>query len=233
MPENPLASTQFNGFPVEVFSFLEGLERDNSKSYWEANKDTWATVVKPTIRSLMDALEPDFGPLRTFRPNRDVRFSADKSPYKTWLGVTTTDRALGGIGSFVQVTSSGIELAAGAMMLASDQLARYREALVSGRAGEEFDQIRSKLATRNLTVGPGEMAPYKRYPSGYPKGHERSQFLLWKGAIVIRRHERSGWMHTREMLPRVHDVWGGAKPLVDWFRTHVGESEIPPSRPRP
>jgi hypothetical protein avisC_04027 len=223
-------SAAFTGFPLEVFLFLEGLEQNNSKEYWKENEATWTRIVKPTVQALMADFDDEFGPLRTFRPNRDVRFSKDKSPYKTWIGVTTTERATGGIGSFLQVTASGIEIATGAMMLASDQMTRFRDALISDTAGAEFDQVRMELARKGLEVGSGEMARYKRIPRGYPKEHPRAEFLLWKGAIVIKKFERAEWMHTPAMSERIREVWGGARPLIHWFEEHVGESDTPPDK---
>src|SRR5215467_6720923 len=112
---------EFRGFPPELFAFFEGLEQDNSKAYWEANKATWEAKVQAPTQAIVADLEEEFGPLRTFRPNRDVRFSADKSPYKTWVGVTTSERSVGGIGCFLRVEASGMRLASGSMVMAPDQ----------------------------------------------------------------------------------------------------------------
>lgn len=221
---------EFTGFPPELFSFLAGLEKDNSKTYWDAHADTWATKIKAPVAALMEELDPEFGPLRTFRPNRDVRFSKDKSPYKTWVGITNTDRATGGIGCFLSATAHGLEMAGGAMLLESDQLSRYRDAVVSASAGQELDEIRRDLAERKLDVGPGEFPLYKRVPAGYPADHPRADLLLWKGAIVIKQFDLGGWVHTPRLADRVRDVWGGAQPLLSWIDRHVGDSTKPASR---
>ncbi|MER7756975.1 DUF2461 family protein, partial [Kitasatospora sp. NPDC097643] len=120
---------EFTGFPAELFTFLEGLEQDNSKAYWEAHRAVWEASVKDPVERLMADLAPEFGPLRTFRPNRDVRFSQDKTPYKTWVGVATSERAVGGIGAFLRVDADCLRLAGGAMALAPDQIKRFRAAV--------------------------------------------------------------------------------------------------------
>ncbi|WP_017559890.1 DUF2461 domain-containing protein [Nocardiopsis baichengensis] len=221
----------FNGFPPELFSFLEGLEKDNSKTYWEANRTTWENAVQDPIGRLMSDLEPEFGPLRTFRPNRDVRFSKDKSPYKTWVGVTTSDRAVGGIGAFLRLEASGMRLACGAMALAPDQIKRFRAAIDDPAAGAEFAEIGRALAGRSLPVGPGRQPPLKRVPTGFAKDHPRAEQLTWKGAVVVREYERADWMHRREVLDEVRGVWNGAAPLREWIERNVGGSEQPPRRP--
>lgn len=223
--------TDFQGLPAELFNFLAGLEANNTKEYWEANRETYTECVKRPVDALKDELAAQFGPLKGFRPNRDVRFSKDKSPYKTWVGFTTTDRAVGGVGSFWQATATGMKFATGAMMLESDQLTRFRDALVDDQSGRQFDQIRKKLAKASMVVGPGDIPKYKRPPAGYPKEHPRANELLWKGAIVIKSFDLANWMHSREVVDRVIEVWGGAQPLVDWFDHHVGGSTKPSRRP--
>lgn len=217
----------FSGLPPELFEFLAGLEADNSKEYWQANRDIYTEFVKTPVEALKEELASEFGPIKGFRPNRDVRFSKDKSPYKTWVGFTTTERAVGGVGSFWQATASGMKFATGAMMLESDQLTRYRDALVDERVGAEFDRLRKDLAEKKLQVGPGDIPQYKRTPAGYPKDHPRSAELHWKGAIVIKSFDRAKWMHTREVVNRIREVWAGAEPLLSWFESHVGPSTKP------
>jgi uncharacterized protein (DUF2461 family) len=75
----------FGGFPPELFAFFTDLARDNPKSFWNARKTHWERHVRDPMRALLDELTEEFGPLRMFRPNRDIRFSKDKSPYKLWM----------------------------------------------------------------------------------------------------------------------------------------------------
>ena len=231
MPTATKPAAEFAGFPPELFTFLEGLEADNSKTYWEANKATWEASIKDPVDAFMAVLEPEFGALRTFRPARDVRFSNDKSPYKTWVGVTTSDRAVGGIGCFLRLEASGMRLACGSMIMAPDQLERFRAAIAHPTAGASFDRIRQDLAGRSLEVGPGREPPLKRTPTGFPKDHLCDEVLRWKGAVVVAEYPRADWMSEPAVLDRVRAVWGGAAPLNDWIVEHAGESQTPHRRP--
>ena len=76
----------FTGFPDEGLLFYEGLEADNSKTYWTRSKDTYDSCVRAPMQALVDALAAEFGTAKLFRPYRDVRFSNDKTPYKTHQG---------------------------------------------------------------------------------------------------------------------------------------------------
>jgi uncharacterized protein (DUF2461 family) len=78
----------FRGWPAEALEFYEDLEADNSKTYWTAHKDVYETVVLSPMKAILAELAPEFGDGKVFRPNRDVRFSTDKSPYKTHIGAT-------------------------------------------------------------------------------------------------------------------------------------------------
>ena len=78
----------FQGLPVSLFEFFAELEQDNSKDFWNANRQRWQQDVKAPMSALVDELSTEFGPLRMFRPNRDLRFARDKSPYKLWTGVS-------------------------------------------------------------------------------------------------------------------------------------------------
>jgi len=226
------AATHFAGFPPALFTFLAGLEKDNSKSYWDAHKAIWEAEVHEPVQALMADLEPEFGPLRTFRPNRDVRFSKDKSPYKTWVGVTTSERAVGGIGYFLRIEAGAIRLACGSMVMATDQLERFRAAIANAATGADFDKLRARLARKGLTVGPGREDPLKRTPAGYPKDHPREEILRWKGAVVVKEFEQAAWMYKSGAAGKIREVWSGAAPLTNWITEHVGESTIPPRRMR-
>ena len=96
----------FGGFPQQAFDFYAQLELDNSRSFWLANKQVYDTAVKQPFAELSDAVEARFGAMRLFRPHRDVRFSKDKSPYKTAAGAAGESE--GGSAYYVQVSGEGL-----------------------------------------------------------------------------------------------------------------------------
>jgi uncharacterized protein (DUF2461 family) len=78
----------FKGWPAEAIEFYEGLEADNTRAYWQDHKQDYEELVKRPMVELLAELEGDYGAGKIFRPFRDVRFSKDKSPYKTAIGAT-------------------------------------------------------------------------------------------------------------------------------------------------
>lgn len=211
----------FHGFPPELFAFYDGLAEDNSKSYWESNKATWIEKVRDPMKALLSELEGDFPPLRMFRPNRDLRFSTDKSPYKLWVGATSESKAVGGTGYYLHVEARGLVTGYGAMLMERDQLQRFRAAVDADSSGQGFEDLVARLADRSLPITSGAEAPLKTMPPGFSKTHPRAEFLRWKGAAVVREYEKADWIHTREVLDVICDVWRGADPLKAWIGTYV------------
>ena len=101
----------FRGFPPEALTFYEGLEADNSKAYWTANKRIYEDCVRAPMEMLCESLQAEFGPMRIFRPYRDVRFSKDKSPYKT--AIAAAGEGEGGTGYYVMLSATGLYAGAG------------------------------------------------------------------------------------------------------------------------
>src|SRR5688500_16918307 len=113
----------FEGFPDEGLVFYEGLEADNSKTYWQRNKAAYDEHVRAPLQALLDELAPEVGTAKGCRPHRDVRFSHDKTPYKTHQGAVVHADGAGTGGWYVQSSAEGLTVAGGSWRLESDQVA--------------------------------------------------------------------------------------------------------------
>jgi len=213
---------EFKGIPPGAFEFFERLEADNTKSFWEANKSTYADAVRGPMEALADEVDPAFGPLRLFRPYRDVRFSKDKTPYKTACGAVGEDE--GGCVYYVQVSAAGLGVATGMYHMATDQLARFRDA-VGGDHGAELEPILASLRKAGYDVGADSL---KTAPRGWPRDHPRIELLRLKGLTAWKQHAGARWLHTSAAKKRIEQVWLEAAPMNKWLSTHVGPSELPP-----
>lgn len=210
----------FRGIPAEAFEFYEGLEADNSKAYWTDHRQTYESCVKAPIEALLADAASEFGPGRLFRPNRDVRFSHDKSPYKTNQGaVAERDGAV----SYVSLSSEGLFAGSGWYHLERVQLDRYRRA-VDGTAGADLEEIVARLEDDGYAVG-GEAL--KRAPRGYGPDHPRIRLLRHKGLYASKSWEPGAWMGTPKALERVTGVWRGAADLNAWLAANVGPEPAP------
>ena len=125
----------FRGWPQDALDFYVGLEADNSKTYWHAHKQMYDECVKAPFLALSDEIEREFGPLHVFRPNRDIRFAKDKTPYKTAAAAVTEGE--GGTAYYVQISSEGLYVGSGYHHLAADQLERFRVAVADAKTGPQ------------------------------------------------------------------------------------------------
>jgi uncharacterized protein (TIGR02453 family) len=213
----------FRGWPAEAVEFYEGLEADNSKVYWTEHKAVYDTAVHAPMAALLTDLADEFGEGKIFRPYRDVRFSADKTPYKTAIAAT--------VGSgYVHLSVDGLMAAAGMYQLAPDQLERYRLAVADQKTGPELERVVG--AIRKAKVDVHGTDPLKTVPKGYPKDHPRADLLRNKGLIAVKEWPVAAWLGTAAAKSRVVDVLRTARPLCDWLDERVGPSTLEVARRR-
>ena len=92
--------------------------------------------------ALVDALEDEFGPAKLFRPNRDIRFSADKSPYKTHQGAIAGPAA--GVGHYVQISGDGLAVGGGFRTHSPAQTESFRRAIAAEDSGARVRRCRGR-----------------------------------------------------------------------------------------
>lgn len=207
----------FDGFGDRVIEFFEGLEADNSKAYWTDHKDVYEQDVRAPMEALLAQLEPEFGPGSIFRPYRDVRFSKDKSPYKTACGATTRS------GGYVQVSASGLFVAGGYWRMEPDQIERYRAALDDDRLGVDLERRLAAVTHAGLTIGGDKL---KTRPRGVAADHPRLELLRHRGLHAWRDWEPDAELHKPSCADRVAETWRTLRPLGEWLDDHVGPAEI-------
>jgi uncharacterized protein (TIGR02453 family) len=206
----------FRGWPSEALEFYEGLAADNSKTYWTAHKEVYEEQVRAPMVALLAELEPEFGPAKIFRPYRDVRFSADKSPYKTAIAASLEE------GGYVHLSASGLAAGNGMYRMERDQLARYRAAVDDARSGEALAELVARADKDGIEISGHERT--KRTPRGYPADHERADLLCYKGLIAWKEWPVAAWLGTAAAKKRVVEFLRATGPLNDWLAAHVGPS---------
>jgi uncharacterized protein (TIGR02453 family) len=206
----------FRGWPVEAIEFYEGLEADNSKAYWHEHKSVYDAVVKGPMDELLGELAEEFGPGRVFRPNRDIRFSADKSPYKTAIAAN-----IGG-DNYLQFSARGLGAGSGMWMMAPDQLDRYRRAVDDDGTGRALERLIEVARRADLEITGHDRL--KTAPKGYPRDHPRVELLRHKGVIAWKEWPAGAWLGKASATRRIVDLFRAARPLNEWLAAWVGES---------
>lgn len=214
---------KFRGWPEAALDFYRGIEADNTKAYWTDHKADYEADVKAPFEALSDLVAAEFGPLKLTRPYRDIRFSKDKSPYKT--RAYATGEGEGGERYYVAIGSAGLTVGAGYWMMADDQLARFRAAVDDDAAGPDLEE--AMAAMRKAKLDPAGDA-LKTAPRGYARDHPRIELLRRKGLAGVRDFEPAAWLHTAGAARRITDTWRAAAPLSAWLNRHVGPTtELP------
>jgi uncharacterized protein (TIGR02453 family) len=209
----------FDGFPDEGLAFYEGLLADNSKAYWTDNKDVYERAVKQPMQALVEALGDGWGEPKIFRPHRDVRFSADKSPYKAHQGAFF--EVVDGVGYYVQLDADGLYVAGGFYAHSKDQTARYRSAVDAPATGGELVKIATKLLKAGFQLGGDQV---KTRPRGVPADHPRLALMRHECLVASRRHEPSASLHTAATLSVIRRQWRSLQPLMEWIQENVTAS---------
>ncbi len=210
-----MTAMTFSGWPEEALDFYDGLAADNSKTYWTAHKAVYQEMVLGPMAELVDELSAEFGDTKIFRPYRDVRFSPDKTPYKTHIG------AMVGSG-YVQLSAHGLAAGDGMYMMAPDQLDRYRRAVASDRTGPELEQV---IATvEKAGIGVSGRDTLKSAPRGYPADHSRIGLLRHKGLVAWQEWPAGAWLETADAKDRVVTFLRTTRPLSEWLAGQVGPS---------
>jgi uncharacterized protein (TIGR02453 family) len=216
---------RFRGFGEGAVRFFEELAADNTREWWHAHRARYDSDVRGPLELLLEDLAPEFGEAKVFRPNRDTRFSKDKTPYKTAAGAVV-GTPYEGHSLYVQVSAEGMMTGGGVFHGATDQLARLRAAIDDDGTGAELESILACITGRKGQVGARDQV--KTAPRGYRSDHPRIELLRYKGLIGWYDHPPRKWMQTAEARDRVADDWRSLAPLNQWLATNVGPTTEPP-----
>jgi uncharacterized protein (TIGR02453 family) len=230
---------EFGAFSPKALRFFRSLKRHNTREWFEAHRTEYETHVRDAMRALveeMDArlahLAPEMlgDPRRSiFRIYRDVRFSNDKSPYKTHAAAQFYHRDAGR-GAGVDAEGAGASfyfhldpgesfVAGGIWMPARPVLGRIRDALAADPEG--FDAIVTAPRFRRRFGALETEAVLKRMPRGYAESHPAAKWLRYRSFIGYRALSEAEVLSPR--LPAVLERdFGILLPLVRWINDAIG-----------
>ena len=236
------APDAFTGFRPVALTFLRSLARNNKREWFEANRERYEADVKRPLQILVEEIDARLGdiapemvgnPKRSiFRIYRDVRFSKDKSPYKTnaaaWFYHRDAGHAVGtaavhgGAGFYFQIAPKECIVAGGIWMPPTAALKTLREAIA-----EDPDQLKSILkqpAFKRTFRSLSEEAVLKRTPRGFDPEHPAADLLRYKSFTV------SCDLTEAEILsPKLPDIvakrYATMLPFVRWLNRVLG---LPP-----
>jgi uncharacterized protein (TIGR02453 family) len=191
----------FPGFPQQGLRFLRELEANNNREWFQAHKGDYRNYVLAPAQDLVFALgerlkgiSPGIvydtatnGSGSILRIYRDLRFSADKTPYNAYVRLVFWEgkrKKMENPSFFVRISPDGVGVYAGIHVFQKPVLAAYRDAVVDDQLGPALGAaIAAVQGSGDYSVG-GEH--YKRVPRGYEADHPRADLLRYNGL----------WAHT-------------------------------------
>ena len=208
---------EFEGWPPSALTWFDGLEADNSKAWFHEHRATYDADVRGPLELLLEEVREEFGDGIVSRPNRDIRFSKDKTPYKLQIyGRIPRDDGV----FYVSLRNEGMFVGGGVYLPDRERLARLRAAIADERTGPELEAIVADLAAAGIELMTD--GALKTAPKGYAKDHPRIELLRLPHLAAGRLHPPAPWLHTRGVLDRVVDGWRAVTPLIEWVGRRLG-----------
>ena len=217
----------FTGFADANARFFRALAKNQNRDWFLAHKDEyergWLAPMKALLTELRWTLERGYpcelGEPKVFRIFRDVRFSSDKSPYKTQVAGYVPLAGLGGPagGPAAVYLHLGTEtyVGAGHWIMDPAQLERFRAALLDDRRGGELTQLLAKLEKAGFEVGSHDAL--KKVPRGFDPDHPRAELLKRKGLVVAYPKLDRELIVSRALVDWLVKQSRRAAPVVEWL----------------
>ena len=226
-------------FGAEALAFLRGLARHNAKPWFEAHRDDYERHVKQPMADLVEEMDlrmsrfaPEMvgDPRRSlFRLYRDIRFSRDKSPYKThaacWFfhggGSAKVGREAhgGGAGFYFHLEPGASFVGGGCWMPPRPALQKFRAAIAADRRG--FERVVLAPAMRRRFGGLSEEEMLKRVPRGYEADHPAASWLRHQ-SFTVGRALRDAQVTGTRLTAILESDYRAILPLVRWLNGTLG-----------
>jgi uncharacterized protein (TIGR02453 family) len=200
----------FAGFPRESTTFFVDLARHNNREWFQAHKEIYELACREPMQALAAEFEP-LGPTRISRINRDMRFSRDGKPYKTYIAM--------GLGkNYVSLSAGGLYVGTGIYKPEPVTLQRFRAAVAEDASGRALVRIVTALRRKGYRVDTHESLASA--PRGFTADHPRIGLLRMKDIHAGRMFPPSA-LAARTLVARVSRAMDDIEPLAAWIGRYV------------
>ncbi len=221
---------QFKGFYRETVHFFLRLRGNNDRDWFQTHKKGFEDcVLNPAKAFVVDmgarlkSLSPDIMAVpkinrSLFRINRDTRFSPDKSPYKTHLGIyfwEGTRPRMECSGFYFHLEPPNLLLGVGIYQFPKTDLHRYRKAVVDPETGETLSRILKKMAKMEKFELGGKH--YKRIPPGFDPSHPNAELLQHNGLYAGETMPIPQELYSEQLVDFCWEKYKKFTPLHRWL----------------
>jgi len=222
--------SEFNGFSKETFKFLKDLEKNNDKNWFGSNRDIFDKyLMEPaekfvlnmgkTLKTIAPKIVADPRRDRSiFRMNRDTRFSNDKTPYKTHIGIFFWEglrKKMENPGFYIHINKSKVFVGVGLHVFPKPLLEAYRESVVHPKYGAEMVGAIKKASKNSLyKIGWRHL---KKLPRGYDPNHPNARWLLYNGLGVYYERSLPDEIYSKEFIDYCFNIFRAMSPVHNWL----------------
>ena len=221
---------QFNGFPKEYFSFFNKLKQNNSKEWFEKHRGEYDEFVMHPAREFviemgkkLKKIAPQVNAIpkvnkSLFKINRDVRFSNDKSPYKTYMGIWLWEgdgKRMECSGFYLHVENKKVLIGVGIKMFSKPLMDRYRKAVVDKKQGAALKSAVRKISAKGYLI---DGKHYKKVPRGYDADHPNAEYLLYNGLTARVEEKVPDVFFSGALIDHAYTHYKNMLPLHRWLK---------------
>jgi uncharacterized protein (TIGR02453 family) len=225
--------TGFEGFLPETVTFFDTLAENNTRQWFQDHKKEYENDVKHPAEEFviamgkkLEKIAPGINAIpkvnkSLFRINRDLRFSNDKSPYKTNLGILFWEgsgKRMDSSGFYFHMADGMLMLGVGMYCFPKPLFGPYRDA-VAGKEGSFLQKAVKKVTRNGYVIGETK---YKRVPRGYDPDHDNAELLKFGGLTARWTGDIPDEFFTNKIVDFSFAHFKKMAPIHYWLRDRLG-----------
>jgi uncharacterized protein (TIGR02453 family) len=220
----------FNGFSKQTLTFFRNLAQNNTKMWFDQNREMYEQQVLVPSRDFIPAMGDRLKKIAPgvqadprvnkslFRLNRDIRFSHDKTPYKTHLGIWFWEGLRPRMecsGFYFHLEPQRFMLGVGLYAFPKDMLEPYRGSVVHPKNGPALTKAITAINKNKGYYLGGQH--YKKIPQGYDPVHKNAEFLLYTGLYAGVELPVSAELFSEGLVDLCFEHYQKMLPLHRWL----------------
>ena len=220
---------EFRGFHKEGIVFLTQLRDNNTKEWFEANRHIYTEHIEQVNKSFVEEMGEHLQLLvptihyapkvaaSLFRIYRDTRFSKDKTPMKSTIGIIFWQGAghrMQSSSFYMHYNTQGYFIATGIRNFKPPLLAAYREYIQDSSKREELKEIFDTLKAKGYSICEPK---YKRLPRAFDKSMSSSELAKYGAIYAYKEYSLDEVFFSEAIIDRAFKIYSDMLPLQQWL----------------
>ena len=221
-------------FPKNSAAFLKKLSANNNREWFEENRELYnSEFLEPAVNFVvamgekLRSISPEIHAVpkidkSIFRIHRDVRFSKNKEPYKTNMGLyfwEGTGKKMEGSGYYFHLEPKKFGVGGGMYVFSKEHLKKFRDTVSDPIKGKELDLIVKKITKKGVYSVNGKN--YKKTPRGYDPDSKYSDYLLHDGIYAWYDGKNLSELSGENSIKLVYNMFRDMSPLHNWLVKNI------------